>query len=448
LVAQQTGATNQGGADSTYLIGSNANAYSQGSGHTTNVAAYIADAESQGSGGSADTLTDFSSYGLYVNTGASVTNAYHFWAHPEVIAGSVTNLYGVSIDTPTVSGTVTNAYAFWVGDQSGIATNPYYSWFDSRGVRRIKEDNTFNGVGQAIEALYNPQFTKYTAGTPNYERLILGEWNSNIAEIGTENGGTGSARALAFITASSTRMTIGATGLVGVATTTPWRQLSVTGTVGFDGLTGSTGAGSLCLSASKEVVYNSGSDNCLASLRALKHGIQNLDLDATTTVTKLQPVSFIYNDDTSSTTRYGFIAEDTAAVDSHLATYDQRGKLSGVDDRALLAIIVSAIQQIEKAIANLADRFTTKELTFARATGDAIDVNVLKSKEEHTQKLCVQKTDGTDVCVTGDQLAALLAGANQNVVPAASTPQPPTVSTESSTSTSTPPQLSTTSTMQ
>lgn len=42
-------------------------------------------------------------------------------------------------------------------------------------------------------------------------------------------------------------------GKLGTATTTPWRTLSVTGTVGFDGLTPGAGAGALCLSANKEV---------------------------------------------------------------------------------------------------------------------------------------------------------------------------------------------------
>jgi hypothetical protein len=104
----------------------------------------------------------------------------------------------------------------------------------------------------------------------------------------------------------------------------------------FDGLTGTTGAGSLCLSANKEIVYNSGSDNRLSSLRSTKHAITDLTLVGTSTVAALKSVSFIYNGDASNTVRFGFIAEDTAAVDMHFATYDAQGKVSLVDDRSLI----------------------------------------------------------------------------------------------------------------
>ena len=187
-------------------------------------------------------------------------------------------------------------------------------------------------------------------------------------------------------------------GSVGVATSSPWRKFAVTGTVGLDNLTGSTGAGSLCLSANKEVVYNSGSDNCLSSLRSTKHDITDLTISGTSTVAALSPVSFIYNDDASSTVRYGFIAEDTAAVDPHFATYDALGKVSGVDDRSLISILVKAVQEmlaeltaLESTVAGLAQSFTSKQITA-------------------TQQLCVEKSDGTPVCVTGDQLAGIMAG--------------------------------------
>jgi hypothetical protein len=42
----------------------------------------------------------------------------------------------------------------------------------------------------------------------------------------------------------------------------------------------------------------------------------------------------------------GFIAEDTAAVDGHLATYDAAGAVSGIDDRSILAVLVGAIKQL------------------------------------------------------------------------------------------------------
>jgi hypothetical protein len=95
--------------------------------------------------------------------------------------------------------TMHEAYGLWLSDMGGIATNPYYSWFDSRGVGRCKEDNTFNTVGQSICTVYNPQFTKYTPGASNYERIVYGQWNSNVAEMGPEAGGTGTLRPLKLL---------------------------------------------------------------------------------------------------------------------------------------------------------------------------------------------------------------------------------------------------------
>jgi hypothetical protein len=101
----------------------------------------------------------------------------------------------------------------------------------------------------------------------------------------------------------------------------------------------------------------------------------------------LQPVSFVYNNDASSTVRYGFIAEDTSAVHTHLATHDANGTISGVDDRSIIAIVVDAIR-------HFADSFTTKELTFVRATGDEITV-----RKASVQELCVGST-----CLTESQV--------------------------------------------
>ena len=209
---------------------------------------------------------------------------------------------------------------------------------------------------------------------------------------------------------------------LGIGTTSPWRTLSVTGTVGLDGVTNGFGAGSLCLNANKEVVYNAGSDNCLSSLRATKHDINSLALSATSTIVALSPVSFIYNGDASSTVRYGFIAEDTAAVDQHLATYDQSGALTGVDDRAVLSIIVKALQELIATVAGFADRITTQTLVADNGT----------FQKASTKELCVGST-----CVTETEFKALLDKQGVSPAPGApivSTPPAPTAPTTSSSS--------------
>ena len=111
-------------------------------------------------------------------------------------------------------------------------------------------------------------------------------------------------------------------------------------------------------------------------MRSTKHAITDLTISGTSTVSALKSVSFIYNDDASSTVRYGFIAEDTAGVDPHFATYDANGRVSGVDDRSLISILVKAVQELigemgalETTIADFANSFTTKQLCVADDAG-------------------------------------------------------------------------------
>ncbi|MEO5367413.1 MAG: DUF5011 domain-containing protein, partial [Magnetococcus sp. WYHC-3] len=161
---------------------------------------------------------------------------------------------------------------------------------------------------------------------------------------------TGSATTTAFI--------IDNNGKVGIGTSTPWRALSLTGTASMAGLTSSTGAGSICLSASNEIVYNAGTDACLSSLRDTKHDITELSIDSLSIMRSINPVSFIYNEG-DGRTRYGFIAEDVAEINPQLATYNANGELSGIDDRALLAVAFDSLKEMDLKLSEIESKIAS-----------------------------------------------------------------------------------------
>ncbi len=135
---------------------------------------------------------------LTVNTGYTVPRAAFFDSGDNyAVTGTITNLYGTYQGAALTSGggAITNQFQFYGSALAGGGTNLYSFWADEQGVYRIRADNTFNSVYQAIPALYNPQFTKYTPGAANYERIVW-QWESNVATVTTEKGGTGTLRAL------------------------------------------------------------------------------------------------------------------------------------------------------------------------------------------------------------------------------------------------------------
>lgn len=160
------------------------------------------------------------SYSAFGNPGAADVDQVicHYGSISNTGGGTITEAIGQWFSAARGFSPVTVLYASFVADLSTTATNPYYDWHDSQGVRRVKEDSTFDSVGQAIEALYNPQFEKYTAGAVNHERIILGQWNGNVAEIGTEKGGTGVLRPLRLIGSSVHLPTYAVAGLPSAST--------------------------------------------------------------------------------------------------------------------------------------------------------------------------------------------------------------------------------------
>lgn len=171
-------------------------------------------------GGDHESLYGFGN-GVEISSASNVDEIYgnEAFMYVDHASAVVDEMWGYKSNLKTLNGTLNRAIGFGVSFEGGAAvdalfgfwvpaltnevtTNPYSFWHDEQGVFRIKADNTFDSVYQAIPALYNPQFTKYTPGAANFERCIPGcQWNGNVAEIGNEvgAGGGNALRDLRFI---------------------------------------------------------------------------------------------------------------------------------------------------------------------------------------------------------------------------------------------------------
>jgi len=206
-------------------------------------------------------------------------------------------------------------------------------------------------------------------------------------------------------------------GNVGIGTTTPYSRLEVWGPDSAASTTAFLVANSA--STTEFAVLDNGNATLAGNLiqnsdQRLKTNIQSLDASSSlAAIDALNPVTFNWIDPNKGPTpQLGFIAQQVLPIFPNLIsttspttlTPDGTLSLNYID---LISPIVSAIQalssditSIENTIAGFADSFTTKELTFNRATGNELDV----------QKLCVADgpTDQSPLCVTKAQLAAVL----------------------------------------
>ena len=109
--------------------------------------------------------------------GGTVNNLYGFYSDLFNNA-TLGSYYAFAVGAPLGGSPSNAAFSFWTAELGNSSTNAYSFWHDEQGVFRIRADNTFDSVYQAIPAGYNPKFTKYTPGAANYERWFL-RWNTN-----------------------------------------------------------------------------------------------------------------------------------------------------------------------------------------------------------------------------------------------------------------------------
>lgn len=178
-------------------------------------------------------------------------------------------------------------------------------------------------------------------------------------------------------------------GSVGIGTTTPTAQLHTTGTVRFSKL----GAGTLTTDANGNI--------SVSSDERLKN-IQGAFVSGLSAIMQIDPILYHWKPETGydvSTTYAGFSAQNVQAAIPEAVGSSASGYLT-LQDRPLVAATINAIKELSakldmqsSAVSGFAERVVTQ---------------ILAADRIETHELCAQTSDGSKVCITGDQLAALL----------------------------------------
>jgi hypothetical protein len=172
---------------------------------------------------------------------------------------------------------------------------------------------------------------------------------ANIMYVATT---TGSATSTAFV--------IDSMGEVGIATSSPWRTLSVNGTIAAPSLTVAGASGSaVCIAAGGEMQVNSGAQTCTVSSARFKHDIES-QVSGLDTIRALRPVSFKYNNDASEQVRLGLIAEEVKDVDPRLIFKGEDNLPRGVRYEDLTSVLTKAVQELDNEVKT--NSSTTKEI--------------------------------------------------------------------------------------
>jgi hypothetical protein len=183
-------------------------------------------------------------------------------------------------------------------------------------------------------------------------------------------------------------------GNVGIGTSSPTAQFSTTGTVRFSNF----GAGTLTTDASGNLSVSS------------DERLKNIDGQFTRSLSdilKINPISYHWNQlsglDTSNSYT-GFSAQNMQAAIPEAVGSSTNGFLS-LQDRPILATIVNAV----KDVGSIAGVFRDNMVAWLGNPGNGL-------AKIRADQVCAKTSSGTDVCMTGDQMQAMLNQINQTTL--------------------------------
>jgi hypothetical protein len=161
-------------------------------------------------------------------------------------------------------------------------------------------------------------------------------------------------------------------GSVGIGSSTPWRKLSVVGTVALNGLTSSATGNAVCISANKDITDAGGASCTPSSIRFKENVIPLASGYAIDELSKLSVVNFDYIEKQPFETNksYGLIAEEVEKIDKNLVDYGYDGKPLSLHFEKITGLLIQAVQEQQKQIKNLSS--TTPSSVLASNTSSSV----------------------------------------------------------------------------
>jgi hypothetical protein len=216
---------------------------------------------------------------------------------------------------------------------------------------------------------------------------------------------------------------------LGVGTDSPANVLDVVGpALDTTVVSISTTGGNTCSFST-----TTGSFSCVSDI-GLKHDVNQIDgEDALTKILYLNPVTYHYNwQNETEDFVPGFIAQEFEDVFPSMVSVDSKTGYKSLSYAPLMPYAVKAIQELDLKIENIynfatQNSWTDRLISWLGNTANGIEK--IFTKEISTENLCVKKSDGTEVCITGDQLDQILINAGTSGSPAPD-PTPDSTPTE------------------
>ncbi len=200
--------------------------------------------------------------------------------------------------------------------------------------------------------------------------------------------------------ATSTAFVVTSAGKVGIGTTSPSTQLQVAGDI----------------APNADNLYTDGNATYRwAAVYAVNGTIQTSDIRlkeniATTTygldeLLRLRPATYTWRHNPEQGRKLGFIAQEVQSVlPEAVDVGNDADHTLGLKYSEFTPLIVRSVQQVFERLSELK--------AVVESFAQKITTDLLSAKKIETKELCISKADGSSVCLTGEQLASVIATAS------------------------------------